>query len=156
MDCGTFYEVNDIPHLEEHGIEVQLPFARHLHPGAKIVPILVGRTTMAVVKSLATGLRLVFGKTRAKTLFVVSSDLAFAPTPAESARLSDRFVDLLLRASWQELVEEELGVCGAACAAALFAGGIVEEARLLGRHGGGGERENADDAYGEYAAFAMR
>ncbi|MEI6876956.1 MAG: AmmeMemoRadiSam system protein B, partial [Spirochaetota bacterium] len=88
MDCGTFYVVNDIPHFEEHGIEVQLPFARTLYPKARIVPILLGRATLPVVKSLATGLRLVFGAEKQSTLFVVSSDLAFARSPSESSRLS--------------------------------------------------------------------
>jgi MEMO1 family protein len=42
-DCGTSMRVNDIPHFEEHGIELQLPFMLSLFPAARLVPVLLGR-----------------------------------------------------------------------------------------------------------------
>ena len=67
---------NDIPHLEEHAIEVQLPFIQHQFPDARLVPILMGRATMTNVRSLARALDLVFSEKDESTLFVVSSNLS--------------------------------------------------------------------------------
>jgi AmmeMemoRadiSam system protein B len=159
QDCGTNYVRNDIPHLEEHGIEVQLPFARYLHPEALIVPILVGRGSAALVRSLASSLNLVFGESRENTLFVISTDLVFADSAGESARLSDRFLASLQGDAWEDLVAydsvEGGSACGSGCVAALLASGLAGSALLLGRHAAGSTRESEDELHGEYAALAL-
>src|SRR5208337_1090525 len=38
-DCGTIMSENDIPHFEEHGIELQLPFMIAQFPAACLVPV---------------------------------------------------------------------------------------------------------------------
>ena len=42
LDTSTVIVQNDLPHLEEHSIEVQLPFIQYLFPQVPIVPILLG------------------------------------------------------------------------------------------------------------------
>jgi len=159
MDCGTFNVMSDVPHLEEHSIELQLPFAARLFPGVPIVPILVGRPNLALVKSLASSLDMVFGRRLSSTLLVVSSDLEFASTPEESASRSDRLLRFIEDGDWEGLVEAgtagKLGSCGIASIAALMASRFAAGPRLLGRHGSGNARESEDDAHGEYAAIAF-
>ncbi len=36
---GVYFEINDVPHLAEHSIEILLPFVKHCFPYASIVPI---------------------------------------------------------------------------------------------------------------------
>jgi len=159
MDCGTSFIESDIPHFEEHSIEIQLPFARRLFPGAAIVPILLGRTCPALVKSLATALRLVFMEELQSTLFVVSSDLVFASSSEASHLGSDHFLALIAKGDWEALVDEgesgRLQACGTGCVAGLLASGLAGAATLLGRHDARGIRETEDDACGEYAALAF-
>ncbi len=159
MDCGTFNVQSDLPHLEEHSIEVQLPFVSRLFPGAPIVPILVGRPSLSLVKSLATSLDMVFGRRISSTLLVVSTDLEFAPSPEESAARSNRLLAFIDKGDWEGLVEEgaagRLASCGITGIAALLASGFAGRPRLLGRHGSGSARESEDDAHGEYAAIAF-
>ena len=77
-DCGTIMSENDIPHFEEHGIELQLPFMLAQFPEARLVPVLVGKPTPAVIKALASALTLVFADRIDSTLVVLSTDLGSA------------------------------------------------------------------------------
>jgi hypothetical protein len=67
---------NDIPHLEEHAIEVQLPFIQHQFPEARIVPMLLGRATLTNVRILAKALDITFVEHDPSTLLIVSSNLS--------------------------------------------------------------------------------
>jgi len=159
MDCGTFYAQSDIPHLEEHSIEVQLPFVARLFPGVPILPLLVGQPSPALARSLASGLGLVFGKRKATTLFVISSDLEFAQSPEESSIRSERLVGRIQSGDWESMLEDHrtgmLGSCGIGGIAGFLASGLAGNPRVLGRHGSGAAREREDDAHGEYAAIAF-
>ncbi len=159
MDCGTSFSQSDIPHLEEHSIEVQLPFAARLFPGVPIVPLLVGSPSGILVRALASGLGLVFGKKRSSTLFVISSDLEFARSPEESARRSTRLLDLLESGDWESMLEEQgakkLGSCGIASIAGFLASGLAGKAQILDRRISGTAREEEEEPHGEYAAVAF-
>lgn len=159
LDSGTYGMTGDLPHLEEHSIEVQLPFAVRLFPGAPIVPLLVGKPSMALVKALASSLDFVFGRRASSTLVVISSDLEFAPTPTESAAKSDVLLGHIDKGDWEGLVADglagRLSCCGIPAIAGLMASGFAGKARLLGRHGSGSAREREDDAHGDYAAIAF-
>jgi AmmeMemoRadiSam system protein B len=159
MDCGTAFVANDIPHFEEHSIELQLPFAARLFPDARLVPILVGRCGPSLARALSAGLRLVFGEDREESLFVVSSDLAFSADRETARRDSDRFLEQLFTGDREGLLAAagRPGMpCGTCAAAALLASGLVERACLLGRHDAGRLREREDDRWGEYAALSFK
>jgi AmmeMemoRadiSam system protein B len=75
LSCGTQFVRNDIPHLEEHSIEVQLPFLQVLFPRAAIIPILVGRIGKKAVTALKRALALTLETDYPTTLFIVSANL---------------------------------------------------------------------------------
>src|SRR5208283_5331071 len=54
------YRRNDIPHLEEHCLELQVPFLARMFPGVAIVPILVGASGRAAVETLSRTLSSTF------------------------------------------------------------------------------------------------
>jgi len=65
------------PHLNEHSLEVQLPFLQyHLKKPFKIVPIIIGSATAETAKKLAAILKPYFNE---KNLFVISSDFSHYP-----------------------------------------------------------------------------
>ncbi len=49
------FALDDIPHLEEHCLEVQLPFLQTLFPQALLVPVLMGRPDARLVEVLRRG-----------------------------------------------------------------------------------------------------
>ena len=122
--CSTRIFRNDIPHLEEHAIEVQLPFIQHQFPNARIVPILMGRATETNVRILAGALDLTFGESVESTLFVVSSNLSNhteGGTASESVSELLRFIE---RGDCEGLLSayhrKEVTACGSGCIATLL------------------------------------
>lgn len=164
MDCGTLFRRNDVPHFEEHGIEVQLPFMRALFPEAGLVPILLGAPLPAAVKALAAALDLVLSGRMNGTLIVISSDLATglasgSAGDAAATTAADRFLAKLESRDWQGMIVGEdaaLGACGAGCLAAFLSSSLAEGtvAELLGSHDSSAFRESAAERLVHYAAIA--
>jgi MEMO1 family protein len=160
-DCGTLMSVNDIPHFEEHGIELQLPFMHALFPDARLVPILFGTPSRASTKALASALSLVFSERRQSSLFVLSSDIGSSGEDAVAARLAQRFLDLVLasdgQAIFDDLEAKDGRACGSGIASAFFASGLASGTRpsLLSRHDSSASRESSEERLVHYAAIAF-
>jgi MEMO1 family protein len=160
-DCGTLMSVNDIPHLEEHGIELQLPFMLALFPGVRLVPLLLGKPNAAVVKALASALAIVFGDRTANTLFVLSSDLGSSVEEHLASACADRFLRSLLSQDAKSMLEDssayEGSACGSGCVSAYLSSGLAGTAkpRLLGRHDSSASRETGEEKLVHYAAVAF-
>jgi hypothetical protein len=85
---GVFTD-NVSSQLEEHSIEVQLPFLQYLFKDKlKIVPILLGTQTPSVCKKIGEALKPYFNE---KNLFVVSTDFTHYPD-YETAKKVDAFM----------------------------------------------------------------
>jgi AmmeMemoRadiSam system protein B len=159
-DCGTVFTRNDIVHFEEHGIEVHLPFMKRLFPAASLVPVLLGKPSVATVKALAAGLGLVLGAAK-RCAIVVSVDLAADSDPARAASRSDRILELVDAGDWKGLLElearDESGSCGAGLLAALLASSLVRGKRslLLGRSDSSDKRQSSEERLVHYAALAF-
>jgi MEMO1 family protein len=160
-DCGTLMSVNDIPHFEEHGIELQLPFMRALFPEARLVPLLMGRPGPATIKALATALSLVFSERVGSTLVVLSSDLGSAMEEHIAAAYADRFLRSFLledaKALQDGLSTIDGCACGTGCASAYFSSGLAKgtKAQLLARHDSSASRETGEERLVHYAAVAL-
>ncbi len=161
LDCGTVFSMNDIPHFEEHGIELQLPFMKRLYPAARLVPILVGRASPALVKSLAAALGLVLGERKESTLFVISTDMATGFDTSLITVQSDKLIRFISEGDWEAILEMKAhdthGACGSACLAAWLASSLARgtESQVLGRHDSSLSRQNEQERLVEYAAIAF-
>jgi AmmeMemoRadiSam system protein B len=132
---SPFFEINDIPHLREHSIEVLLPFIKYCFPGAEIVPVLMGRPRLALIFALAEALKTVFAPDAEDTLFVVSCNLSMAPGEAEARSLADSCVRLFAEKNGAALaaavVEGRLNVCGGGLVAGLLHSGLLNGMEML-------------------------
>lgn len=127
LTCSTKISCNDIPHLEEHCLEIQLPFIQTLFPQADIVPVLMASQKTDTVKLLANALKLTFKERICSTLFIVtanitsdsSSNRPTPPTPEPNFAL-----DLIKRKDWQGILkaaaQKQITTCGAGGIAALL------------------------------------
>jgi len=70
------------PHQREHSVEVQIPFAQTLFPGAKIVAAIVGQADAARYARFGKALAAVLKKRRG--LIVASSDLSHYPAAKDA------------------------------------------------------------------------
>ena len=123
--CSSLFVRNDIPHLEEHCIEVQLPFVQFLFPRASIVPILVGKSTPALAEALGNALRQTLASPANRDLLIVLTlNLTNYLDRSVSQREAGKLVDLILSRNGDEIMRTyglgELSTCGAAVLAAYF------------------------------------
>lgn len=122
--CSTKIYVDDTPHLEEHGIEVVLPFVQTLFPSACIVPILFGKTSAALSEIVAKALSCVCAERLDQTLFVISTNLSSNCKKEKSEKEAERFSSIIERGNGSELIRAylagEIGACGTVCAASLL------------------------------------
>ncbi|MDR1318008.1 MAG: AmmeMemoRadiSam system protein B [Treponema sp.] len=139
FSCSTLFEINDIPHLREHSLEVLLPFVKYGFPGAKIVPVLMGNPRPALISALARALRVIFEPILDDTLLVISSNLSIDTDETRSLgqaeecirRLFEKDADALIAG----LAEKRFKLCGGGLVASLLKSGLVDsmQARLITR-----------------------
>jgi hypothetical protein len=158
--CATLFETSDIPHLEEHAIEVQLPFMKLLFPQARLIPLIIGSIDANAVISVARALDMVLDSLWETTLLVASGNLASSTDLDEGRTQSDYIVQLIDHADWQGLVAaKEQGVLnGCACnvLAVLLASASTRGTvyRLLERRDSRIPEEDPIDRVVHYAAAA--
>lgn len=104
---GTVFVRNDIPHMEEHSIELQLPFMKRLFPEALLIPILVGGHDRRLPASLSRALDLTIEEYGNSMAVVASSNLSSSFNPDEAAARSDRIVAALERGDAEALANDE-------------------------------------------------
>jgi len=129
--AGQHIEINDIPHLGEHSIEILLPFVKYCFPSASIVPILMGRPSAQYIHDLAQSLKTVITPVLDETLIVVSSnfssgidDITARHLAVESLRLfSEKNAPALASA----VLEGRLNACGGALVVSLIESGLLEK-----------------------------
>ncbi len=94
--------IDDLPHLDEHAIEVVLPFVATLFPTATIVPVLAGDRSRAVAELIR---RIVTASWDAGAVVICASNLTSYGERARSATEASILVDALL--SGDELALDE-------------------------------------------------
>ncbi len=81
LHCSTEVQASDIPHFEEHSIEMQLIFSARLFPSALILPVIVSNCEEKTLDSLLANLHFLLGDRIASSLFVMTSNLAVDSNP---------------------------------------------------------------------------
>jgi AmmeMemoRadiSam system protein B len=112
--------VSDVPHEQEHSLEVQLPFVQTVVPSATIVPLIVGDATSAESAQVLAELW------DEATLAVVSTDLSQYYDAATARRVDEQTARAVESLDREKIREEH--ACGHAALRALLA---VAEARKL-------------------------
>ena len=100
------FSVNNFPFLEEHSIEVQLPFIQYLWPQAKIVPLHMGRQNPGTVKQLSKALKEVFGSGMENTLLVVSANTSPYLQRPLAQEYASSYLSLCTAGDWEAILSE--------------------------------------------------
>jgi len=126
------FEINDIPHLSEHSIEILLPFIKYCFPNASIVPILMGQPGAQYIYDLAQGLKTVVTPILNETLIVVSSNLSCNKDEKSARILAEEglrfFIELNASSLASAIFEGSFNACGGALIVSLFESGLVKKA----------------------------
>ncbi len=73
---GGLFQTDDSPHMEEHALELQLPFIQQLFPEAEIIPMLTGNLKRGDLKKAAAVLKKQILSLPGKPLVVISANLS--------------------------------------------------------------------------------
>ncbi|UCF96773.1 MAG: AmmeMemoRadiSam system protein B [Spirochaetaceae bacterium] len=121
---SSSFRIDDIPHLEEHCLEAQLPFVQHLFPSARIVPILLGKPTRTLVQLLSESLWKLYADRIASTLFVVTANITSNTDAQKGRREADQVIEWIGDGNWRSLLEatesKRISSCGAGCLAVIL------------------------------------
>ncbi len=158
-----FLTEDDRPHLEEHSIEVQLPFLQSTLGEFSLLPISISHLTLEECRRLGEAMARVYKAERAsgeKILLLASSDLNHYRSPKETERLDRMALEKVLAldpAGLLETVEEnDISMCGVIPTAVfLFAADAIgaKRAQLL-KHCHSGDAVPMREVVG-YASVAV-
>jgi AmmeMemoRadiSam system protein B len=133
--CSTFFEINDIPHLAEHSLEVLLPLVKFFFPKTHIVPILMGGSKQKMISSLARSLNITLEERIAGTLVVITSNLSQNLNPQLAKDQAEELQKLLDKREAAPFIEamkkESIKACGASLIAALLESSLVKDAKYF-------------------------
>jgi len=111
---GEGMELSERGHLEEHAIEVQVPFLQYIYSHHySIVPITMGTQTPETVENLVNVLVDVIGES---DVIIVSSDLSHYYAYNKAVVMDSRFRELVsngdVEGLWNALDRHEIEACG--------------------------------------------
>jgi hypothetical protein len=122
--CDPLFRRSDLPHLEEHCLEVQLPFLARQFPALSIVPMLLGSGGVKTVAALSRALQLTFGERAPYTVFIVSANMASYMTGKDTEAEAATIEGLMTGCDWKGVLEasqkRRISTCGAVGIAALL------------------------------------
>ena len=127
---GNFFEVNDIPHLREHSIEILLPFVKYCFPHASIVPVLMGQPNSRYIHDLAQALKNAIMPVLNETLIIVSCNLSCDTDQKNARHLAEESIRLFSEKNAPALasavLDGRLNACGGALVASLLESGLLD------------------------------
>jgi len=128
---GDYFEIDDIPHLGEHSIEILLPFVKYCFPDAAIVPILMGQPKTQYINDLAQALKTVITPVLDETLLVVSCNLSSNDDMATARLLAEECLRLFFEkdapALASAIMDGSINACGGALVVSLIKSGLLNE-----------------------------
>jgi AmmeMemoRadiSam system protein B len=137
-------------HVEEHSLEVVLPFIQFVSPETKIVPIAFSAMSAETVADFGAGIAAAINKTGNDVLIVVSSDMSHYVSAAEAERLDSLALAEVEKLDAVRLVEvvqnNHITMCGVWPAAV----GIVAARALGAKRGELIRYTNSGETSGDY------
>ncbi|MCL2412070.1 MAG: AmmeMemoRadiSam system protein B [Treponema sp.] len=127
---GESFEINDIPHLGEHSIEILLPFVKFCFPNTPIVPILMGQPGAPYIYDLAQALKKVITPVFDETLIIVSSNLCSDDDEQNVMKAAGECIGLFAEknapALASAILDGRLNACGGALVVSLIESGLLD------------------------------
>ena len=108
---------DDFAHAQtENSLEVQMPFIKYRFPGAKVVPVLMGRQTPSGAKDMGAAIVRAVRDSSSDVRIVASSDFSHYIPDTEARRLDAYAIEALLELDSEEffrrIKEEGISACG--------------------------------------------
>jgi AmmeMemoRadiSam system protein B len=124
LEMSPPLEEDHIAHLEEHSIEVQIPFLQYLKKDVRIVPILLTHADSTVYKEIGKGIAEAIKDQDSEVVLMASSDMTHYEDQASASRKDHLAIVAILELNEDELLkrmsEYHITMCGYAPVASLI------------------------------------
>ncbi len=118
-------EEDQLAHLYEHSVEVQVPFLQYFKNDFKIVPIVLSHAPRAVYKEIGKAIAKAIKESQAEAVIIASSDMTHYEPQETAKRKDDQAINAILELNEDELLNRveklNISMCGYAPAATLIA-----------------------------------
>lgn len=115
------FKIDSSYHDIEHSLEVQVPFIQVVKPEAKIVPILIGSSSLNFLRKVADKLFEIYNED--KFILIASSDMYHGYSYQECVRYDERTRNIILELDHEKFykaIDKEAMACGAYAITALL------------------------------------
>lgn len=117
VDHSDFAELDTDAHVEEHSIEVQIPFLQFVYgENFKILPIVVGLHTIDTARDLARAISRSIDETGRRTVLIASSDFnhyePYGITVEKDRRAIEKILKLDSEGLYRVIVDDNVSICG--------------------------------------------
>jgi len=163
IEAGSdLIEADETAHMQEHSIEVQLPFMQYFAKDFKIVPMVVSNSDLDAYEKVAEAIASSIKESKRKVLIVASGDMTHYE-PQEDAQKKDNLaIDAMLKLDEKLLLERvrtyNISMCGVITATIMLLASKylgAKEARLI-KYQTSGEITGDYSAVVGYAGLAIR
>lgn len=112
--------INDSPHMEEHSLELQLPFIQTLFPETPIIPILSGNLKRSSIKKAAAEIKAKILSLPGNTLIILSANLSRYTLLQEAENEADVLLNNIMMPLESSLLELEKNAAISSCGTVVF------------------------------------
>ena len=149
---SRYLEEDEVAHLQEHSVEVQLPFLQYFKPDVRIVPVVLASAEVEVYREIGRAIAGAVKETGREVVLLASGDLTHYESQASAEKKDRAGIEAILAFDEELLLRRvrdmDISMCAYAPAATMIA---------ACRELGGGRPELVDyrtsgDATGDYTA----
>jgi AmmeMemoRadiSam system protein B len=149
---SKYLEEDMAAHLQEHSIEVQLPFLQYFKAEFKLVPIVLAYGGADIYKEIGRALAKAVKESGNKAVIIASSDMTHYEAQASAQRKDTQAIEAILKLDEDELLKRveklDISMCGYAPAVSL-----IVAAKELGAKGAELVKyQTSGDTSGDYSS----
>lgn len=117
VDYSELAELDTDAHIEEHSVEVQIPFLQYLYgENFTILPIVIGLHTVEASRDLAKAIRRAVDETGRRIVLIASSDFnhyePYDITKEKDMLAIRRILELDSEAFYRTMIDNNISICG--------------------------------------------
>jgi AmmeMemoRadiSam system protein B len=152
LSSSKYLEEDEMAHIYEHSIEVQLPFLQYFKPDFKLVPMVFGHPGGAIYKEVGKEIARAVKEVGRGVVIIASSDMSHYEPQASVQKKDTQAIGAILKLNEDELLkrvaEFNITMCGYAPAVSL----IVAAKELGARSAELVKYQTSGDVTGDYSA----
>jgi AmmeMemoRadiSam system radical SAM enzyme/AmmeMemoRadiSam system protein B/uncharacterized protein (TIGR00296 family) len=102
LNNNDYLTIDNNIFLDDHNLDIQLPFIKKTLSKSKIIPIMVGDSNIEILKKISIDLNEYFDK---KSLFIISSDLSHYPTYKNALKIDNETIKIIQKLNIDKFID---------------------------------------------------